>query len=77
MPMNITIASSAIAVSVAAAFFDSGGRKAGTSFDTASTPVIAVHPLANAVSSRKVVSGACPASGGSATGTGVTLPVRY
>ena len=35
----------------------SGGRNAGTPFDTASTPVIAVQPLANAVSSRNVVSG--------------------
>ena len=57
MPTNITIASVAIAMSVADAFFASGGRNAGTPFDTASTPVIAVQPLANAVSSRNVVSG--------------------
>ena len=65
MPMNIVIASTAIVTSVAAAFFDSGGRNAGTPFDTASTPVIAVQPLANAVSSRNVVSGSMPAPGGS------------
>ena len=63
MPTNITIASVAIATSVADAFFASGGRNAGTPFDTASTPVIAVQPLANAVSSRNVVSGCCPAFG--------------
>ena len=42
-------ASTAITTSVAAAFLLSGFRKAGTPFDTASTPVIAVHPFANAV----------------------------
>ena len=42
---------------VYAAFFDSGRRNAGTPFETASTPVIAVQPLANAVSSRNSVSG--------------------
>ena len=57
MPTNIAIASVAIATSVADAFFASGGRNAGTPFDTASTPVIAVQPLAKAVSSRNVVSG--------------------
>src|SRR5205823_7705488 len=57
MPRNIVMASTAIVTSVAAAFFDSGGRNAGTPSDTASTPVIAVHPLANAVRSRKVVTG--------------------
>jgi hypothetical protein len=55
MPTNMTIAIAAIATSVADAFFASGGRNAGTPFDTASTPVIAVHPLANAVSSSNVV----------------------
>ena len=64
MPTNIAIASTAIATSVADAFFDSGGRNAGTPFETASTPVIAVQPLANAVSSRNVVSGCVPGVGG-------------
>ncbi len=58
MPRNIVIASTAIATSVAAAFFASGGRKAGTPLETASTPVIAVQPLANAVRMRNIVSGA-------------------
>ena len=49
------IDSTAIISIVAAAFFDSGGRNAGTPFETASTPVIAVQPLAKAVRSRKSV----------------------
>ena len=57
MPTNMKTPSEAIVTSVAAAFFASGGRKAGTPFETASTPVIAVQPLAKAVSSRKIVSG--------------------
>ena len=57
MPRNIAIASTAIVSSVAAAFFDSGGRNAGTPSDTASTPVIAVQPLANAVNRRNIVNG--------------------
>src|SRR5215468_12098866 len=77
MPTNIVMASTAIATSVADAFFDSGGRNAGTPFDTASTPVMAVQPFANAVNRRNVVSGACPASGGNGAFTGATLPVKY
>src|SRR4029453_14171255 len=46
----------AMATSVAAAFLLSGGRKAGTPLETASTPVIAVHPFENAVKSMNVVS---------------------
>ena len=42
--------------SVAAAFLLSGGRNAGTPFETASTPVIAVQPFENAVRSTNVVS---------------------
>ncbi len=37
-----------IAVSVRCAFFTFGRRKAGTPFDTASTPVSAEQPLENA-----------------------------
>ena len=76
MPTNITTASVAIATSVAEAFFASGGRNAGTPFDTASTPVIAVQPLANAVSNRRVVSGCWPALDGSGASTGTMPPVR-
>src|SRR3954453_22733478 len=77
MPVNIAIASSAIVTSVAAAFFASGGRNAGTPSDTASTPVIAVQPFANAVSSRNVVTGRVPAWAGRATSTGDACPVKY
>ena len=42
---------------VAAAFRASGGLKAGTPLDTASTPVIAVHPFEKALSMRNNVSG--------------------
>ena len=47
--MNIVDASAAMTTSVDAAFLLSGFRKAGTPFETASTPVIAVQPFANAV----------------------------
>ena len=77
MPTNIPTAITAIAMRVAAAFFASGGRKAGTPFDTASTPVIAVQPFANAVSSRNVVSVWCPAATGGGTSTGVMPPLKY
>ena len=45
-----------MATSVAAALRLSGGRNAGTPFDTASTPVMAVQPFENAVRSANVVS---------------------
>ena len=51
MPTNIVIDSTAIIIIVAAAFWLSGGRNAGTPFETASTPVIAVQPFENAVRS--------------------------
>src|SRR3954469_25511685 len=56
MPTNIVTASSAMDTSVDAAFDDSGGRNAGTPLDTASTPVIAVQPFENAVSSISTLS---------------------
>ena len=43
-------------VSVRFAFFWVGSRNAITPFDTASTPVIAVHPLANTLASTHIVS---------------------
>src|SRR5207247_5203410 len=76
-PTNIPTAITAIAMRVAAAFFASGGRNAGTPFDTASTPVIAVQPFANAVSSRNVVSVWCPPAAGGGTSTGGMPPVKY
>src|SRR6266545_615517 len=75
MPRNIVIESTTIISIVAAAFFASGGLKAGTPFDTASTPVIAVQPFENAVSRRKSVNGAPTDSSGATGVTGVTSPV--
>ena len=40
-------------VSVVRAFFHSGGLKAGTPLEMASTPVRAVHPELNAFNTRK------------------------
>src|SRR5947208_525578 len=57
MPTNIVIESAAINSMVVAAFLASGGLKAGTPLDTASTPVMAVHPVENAVSTRNSASG--------------------
>ena len=57
MPTNIVIESTAIISMVVAAFLASGGLKAGTPLDTASTPVMAVQPFENAVRIRNSVSG--------------------
>jgi hypothetical protein len=51
--MNIMMDSTPINISVDAALRLSGGRNAGTPFETASTPVIAVHPFEKAVRSAK------------------------
>ena len=48
MPRNITPTRAPITVSVVRALRASGGLKAGTPFETASTPVIALQPSANA-----------------------------
>ena len=53
--MNIVIDSTAIISIVAAAFLASGALNAGTPFETASTPVIAVQPFEKAVSKRNSV----------------------
>src|SRR5438034_6062308 len=75
MPRNIVIDSTAIINIVPAAFLASGGLNAGTPFDTASTPVIAVQPLENAVRRRNSVSGVPVDTTGSAGTTGCTAPV--
>lgn len=59
-------------VSVRLAFFCVGSRKALTPLDTASTPVMAVHPLAKTLARSQrenmdPVTGKC---GGSTSGTG-------
>jgi hypothetical protein len=48
VPMNITPTSTPITASVVRAFDASGRWNAGTPFETASTPVIALQPSANA-----------------------------
>src|SRR5262249_37525850 len=74
IPTNIVIDSPAIISIVSEAFFDSGGLNAGTPFETASTPVIAVQPLANAVSSRNKVSGDPVECSGATVSTGTIVP---
>src|SRR4030095_5057735 len=76
IPRNIVIASPAIISIVEAAFLDSGGLKAGTPLDTASTPVMAVQPLAKAVSNRNSVNGSTFDDVWSTAGTGWTDPVN-
>ena len=56
IPANIVIARIPIATSVAAAFLAFGDLKAGTPFETASTPVSAVQPDAKARRTRKTTS---------------------
>ena len=53
MPMKRIASTPPITTSVCAAFFDSGGLKAGTPVAIASVPVSATAPDANARSSRK------------------------
>ncbi len=61
-----------IAVSVRRAYFTEGSRNAETPLLTASTPVIAVHPLANdRISSQNdAATGVAGNSGGATTGSG-------
>ena len=56
MPKNSEPRSTPIQTSVAAAFFDSGRRNAGTPFEIASTPVSATAPDEKPFSSRKMPS---------------------
>ena len=58
--MKSTPSRSAIDVIVFAAFFASGGLKAGTPLAIASTPVRATEPLAKARRIRKIPSGSVP-----------------
>jgi hypothetical protein len=67
----------AMITSVVAAFFASGGLNAGTPFETASTPVMAVHPFANARRMRNVLRVATPLGvADPAADTGMAPPVR-
>ena len=61
IPANIVIDSTPMITSVVAALRLFGASKAGTPFETASTPVSAVQPEANARRTRKT-SGSPPVS---------------
>ena len=69
MPMNMPMASTAIRPSVRVAVCADGALNAGTPSDTASTPVIAVQPLANADSSTNSVIDPVPNVGSGFTGS--------
>jgi hypothetical protein len=75
MPVNMVMASTAIRPSVRVAVCASGALKAGTPSETASTPVMAVQPLANADSSTNRVIDPAPRVGsGSVVTTGTAVP---
>jgi hypothetical protein len=66
MPRKRVPRTAATQAVVVAAFLDSGGRKAGTPLEMASTPVSAVQPEENARSRRNRVR---PAMGAGASAT--------
>ncbi len=67
----------AIAVIVLAAFFASGGLKAGTPLAMASTPVSATDPPAKALSRSRMPMVSVPnGTASDSGGTGTTVPVR-
>src|SRR2546428_10181194 len=63
-PRNRLPRIAAIQIIVVAAFFDAGGRKAGTPFEIASMPVKAVQPEENARRSRNSGSPSTAGTGG-------------
>ena len=72
MPMNRIARITAIAISVRAAFFDSGGLKAGTPVAIASVPVRATAPDAKARSRIRIVTlAAVSVMAATASGDGV------
>ena len=76
MPKNNVPSSTPIHTSVAAAFFDSGRRNAGTPFEIASTPVSATAPDEKPFSSRKMPSDPPPSQACRRTPSGRTAPGR-
>ena len=64
-----------IHISVVLAFLHSGGRKAGTPFEMASTPVTAAPPDANAWSTTKSVTTPVPRLASAGMGSGCSPPV--
>ena len=73
MPMNSVTRITPSQASTMRAFFASGGLNAGTPSDTASTPVRAVHPWANARRRKNVVT-ACAPAGTRSGGGGSSQP---
>src|SRR3989442_15287798 len=72
-PRNRLPRIAAIQIIVVAAFFDPGGAKAGTPFETASMPVKAVQPEENARRSRNSV---IPSPAGTGGGGGPPPPPK-
>jgi hypothetical protein len=72
MPASITMSNPMMTASVRRAFSAVGSRNAFTPLLTASTPVMAVQPLANAFSSSQTLTAATArgAGGSRTTGTG-------
>jgi hypothetical protein len=75
--MNMMIDSAPMATRVEAALRLSGGRKAGTPFETASTPVIAVQPFEKAVKSANVDKRLRGLPGCSNSAGDAMAPVKY
>ena len=73
IPLKVTARIPIIQVSVVRAFFHSGGLKAGTPSEIASTPVSAAQPELNARSTSRTPSEAV-ASGASSTGSWTSNP---
>ncbi len=74
MPASSTSRMAMIAVNVRWAVFTIGSRNAVTPLLTASTPVIAVHPLANDLSSSQPLSPTVATGNGGGGTTGVGCP---
>ena len=74
MPASRTASRATITVSVRRAFATAGGANALTPLLTASTPVIAVQPLANERSSNHTLAAATPAGRAPGATTGVGWP---
>jgi hypothetical protein len=72
MPVRKTMSRTMMMVSVRLAFFCVGSRNALTPFETASTPVMAVHPLAKTLarSQRLSIDALTGRRGGATIGTG-------
>ena len=69
MPPNMTIKEATITASVARAVLTTGSRKARTPLLTASTPVIAVHPLEKAFKRSQRLTAAAADAGGAGGAT--------